>query len=122
LGRQGGRAGPKRIRRSLAEYFAGERIPHPEEREASLIYDALLALRGWGERDFRYVSPRFMSTIRHALFAESGVKMLQETEQIAHIPVARGMDPKAQADLLRAKLPAQADAQRLRALLFPEGD
>jgi hypothetical protein len=32
------------------------------------------------------------------------------------------MDPKAQADLLRAKLPAQADAQRLRALLFPEGD
>jgi hypothetical protein len=118
----GGRAGPKRTRRSLAEYFAGERIPHPDEPEASLIYDALLALRGWGERDFRLAGPGFLATLRHALFAEAGVKMLHETEQIAYMPVPTGMDVKTQADVLRAKLPAETDAKRLRALLFPGDD
>jgi hypothetical protein len=63
-----------------------------------------------------------MATIRHALFAEAGVRLLQETEQVAFMPVADGLPMKQQADVLRAKLPAPGDATRLSAVLFPEDD
>jgi hypothetical protein len=82
----------------------------------------VLALRGWGERDFRYASPQSMATIRHALFAEAGVKILAETEQIVQMPVSHDMPASAQAEILRAKVPAEVDARRLRALLFPGDD
>jgi hypothetical protein len=36
----------------------------------------VLATRGWGRDEFRYASPAFLATVRHALFAESGVRIL----------------------------------------------
>lgn len=63
-----------------------------------------------------------MATVRHALFAEAGVKMLQVPEQLASTPVSSDMGMREQADALRAKLAGQQEVARLRPILYPEDD
>lgn len=118
----GQRAGPKRIRRSLAGWYAGERIPSPEDREERLTYDAILATRGWGHDEFRLASPRFLSAVRAALFAEAGVRILAESEQAANVAVPSDLPLATRGELIKHRLAAQEDVRRLRPMLFPEGD
>ena len=118
----GQRAGPKRIRRSLAGWFAGERIPSPEDPAEALTYDAILATRGWGRDEFALASPRFLTAVRTALFAEASVKLLEEAKDAASTAVPDDAPLTYRAELLKYRLAGQEELARIRPVLFPEDD
>jgi hypothetical protein len=87
-----------------------------------LTYDALLSLRGWGVDEFRLATPRFLALARWALFAEAGVKILNEAKEAAAISVPREAPPEARAAAVRLRLDGQAVVDSIRPVLFPEDD
>lgn len=107
---------PKRIRRSLAGFFTGERIPYPSYDEA-LTYDALLSLRGWGRDEFATASPDFIAAARFAVFAERVAPILAAAQELAAMP-ASGMTPAQ----IKAKVAASAAIPNLHSALFPEDE
>ena len=112
------RAPPKRIRRSLAGYYRGERFPDPESEEGQLLYDIILSRNGWGHDDFRLATPLMIAAARHAVFAEGVAKLLDGAEQVANIE----LDKHTPHDLRMAKFKASKAIPDLRAALYPEDE
>lgn len=76
-----------------------------------MTYDTLLALRGWGESDFRLVRPDFLEAVRFALFAE---RMGPE------LSAARGMlGQPSTVENLQTKLDSERLVKTLEPLLVP---
>jgi hypothetical protein len=117
-----GRATPKRIRRSLSAFYAGERFPDPDSEEGRLIYDVVLSTRGWGRDEFREATPDFAAAARFAVFAERAIPFLQDQQQIQNTPFEDGMSPDARGDLTMGKLNAAKNIASFRAWLYPEDD
>lgn len=86
-----------------------------------MTYDVLLALRGWGEREFRLASPDFLSAVRHALFAERMAPELAAARAVQDTPFI-GLSFAAYADLARKKTQAIDQIKILEPLLVPDGD
>jgi hypothetical protein len=116
-----GSSTPKRIRRSLSEWFEGGRIPHPDDPEEVLTYDALLSLRGWGEAEFRHARPEFVSAARFALFAERIVPLMQTEQRIQATSMAN-LEPAVKGDLARAKMNAAQNIAMYRSALLLDDD
>lgn len=114
--------GPKRIRRSLAGFYAGERFPNPDSDDGRFVYDVILSTRGWDREMFRQASPEFTFAARFALFAERAAPALAELEAIQNQPVTADMSPEYRGALARNKIQAAKDIPAFRALLYPEDD
>lgn len=56
--------------------------------------------------------------VRHALFAQRGAERLREEDEVMGMS-GDGLSLNDQAKLVRAKLDAQANADAIRASLFP---
>lgn len=112
---------PKRIRRSLSDWFTGDRISHPEVPDDALTFDALLALRGWGAAEFREATPAFLAAARWALYAERYAPVLADHERTLALPMT-DLSPQGKLDLARAKQQAGRVVDALRAVLYPEDD
>lgn len=110
---------PKRVRRSLSEWFEGERVPHPDDPEEHLTYDVLLSLRGWDAEMFRVATPQFTAGARFALYAERLMPVLEEMKGIQNTPMPKGA---GFADAARARLAVQKAIPEIRAVLFPGDD
>lgn len=76
---------------------------------------------GWGEADFRLVSPTFLDAIRHALFAERCKAMLDDLAEVRGMS-DEGMSLQNRAKLGGMKVQAQKETDQIRALLFPADD
>lgn len=113
------RLAPKRIRRSLAGFFAGERFPHPDSEDGRLVYDVLLALRGWGHDDFRLATPAFLSAARFAVFAERAGAVLSKAQAIQSQDMS-GLGNEEKGALALRKMDAAEDIATFTPLLFPE--
>lgn len=77
-----------------------------------MTYDTLLALRGWGESDFRLVRPDFLQAVRFALFAE---RMAPE------LAAAKSSLAQPGIENLQAKLDSERLVKTLEPLLAPDG-
>lgn len=112
---------PKRIRRSLSEWFEGERIPNPDDPEEALTYDALLSLRGWGAIELDTARPDFLAAARHALYAERLMPILERARELQDM----NMDAVSRDDKLRvgkAKMQARRLIPALREALYLDHD
>lgn len=85
-----------------------------------MTYDALLALRGWGEAEFRTVAPDFAAATRFALFAERLAPLLSEAQVIMAEPLPS--DPVGKLEAAKRKMTVEQEIPRLRAALYPEDD
>lgn len=110
---------PKRIKRSLSQWFTGERIVQPTDPDGDLIYDALLSMRGWGEAEFRTAEPELRDAARWTLYAERLVPILHGHEAIQGTPLPA--DAAAKAAAVPARLTANRQIELIRAELFPDG-
>jgi len=112
--------GPKRIRRSLAEFYAGERFPPPESSEGALIYDAALSLRGWGPAAFDTAMPDFLEAARWSVLLERLMPIYQSAQARLSEPLP--FDPVAKGEVLKARLAAREFTAAWTPILFPEDD
>lgn len=113
---------PKRIRRSLADYFTGERLVDPEAPDGALTYDLLLSIRGWGRAEFEAASPDFLAGARFALFLEKAIPLLREWEAVRDIPVTGDMSGDRRIALFKAKRAVEPLIPALTSLIYPEDD
>lgn len=83
------------------------------------MYDALLAMRGWGKADFASVSPAFLAVVRHGLLAERSAPVLaSDARTLATKP--EDIDPKQRPALNRERREAHDRTQALRKMLLLE--
>lgn len=115
-------ATPKRVRRSISEFLAGERLPDPDDPDAELTYDALLALRGWGSEDFARATPSFLSAVRWALYAEKATVMYRNAQENAALTMPSGISGEQQRKLITLRLDAAAFVKSFGPVLFPEDE
>jgi hypothetical protein len=112
--------GPKRIRRSLGEWFTGERIPEPPAAESgsaeALTYDALLTLRGWGRDEFATATAEMVTAARAALFAERLAPLLAETVETLAVDPSN-VEPQHRPQVNRARREAAKQRDAIRAAL-----
>lgn len=80
----------------------------------------LVVEAGWGRDEFRLVSPDFKAAIKHALYAQRLVPILDEERDVVNINEA-DLTAKGKAQLGSAKLKAQKNIAKMRALLDLEG-
>lgn len=113
-------ASPKSTRRSLSEFYAGERFPAPESSEGALIYDAALSLRGWGPAAFREATPDFLDAARWSVLLERLMPIYQSAQ--ARLTEPLPSDPNAKGDAMRVKLAAREFTAQWAPLLFPDDD
>ena len=85
-----------------------------------LIYDAGRWLRGWRSEEYEHAAPDFLEAVRWALFAERGVPMLNEAEEMALTPVDTRLAADSVAAILSARKAGENAAKHLRPILFPE--
>ncbi len=111
---------PKRIRRSLAEFYAGERFPAPDTDEGQLIYDVALSLRGWGPAAFATVTPDFLAAARWSIFLEGVMPIWRNAQATLMEEMPR--DPVAKGLVANRKIAAQEFIEDWRPVLFPEPD
>lgn len=113
---------PKRLRRSLAQFQAGERFPDPDSEEGRLIYDAILASRGQGPDFFRQAAPDFIALVRFAVFAEKAGAALAEMETVQARTVDKNLAPKDRLALIQAKSAVAEAIPVFQDLLYPEDE
>ena len=113
---------PKRLRRSLAQFQAGERFPDPDTEDGRLIYDAILASRGQSPDFFRQAAPDFISLVRFAVFAEKAGAALADMETVTARTVDKGIPPKDRLALIQAKSAVAEVIPVFRDLLYPEDE
>jgi hypothetical protein len=86
-----------------------------------LIYDVVLASRGWGVDEFRLATPEFLSASRWAVMAERAVPVFQEAQATAEMEIPRG-DASLASRVARARVGAVAMVKEWQPWLFPEDD
>jgi hypothetical protein len=86
-----------------------------------LIYDVVLASRGWGVEEFRLATPEFLSASRWAVMAERAVAVFQEAQTTAAMEIPRG-DAAYATRVARAKVASVAMVKDWQPWLFPEDD
>lgn len=82
----------------------------------------MLALRGWGEREFRLVTGEFLAAVRFGLFAETIAPELAQAEAAMKTPLTRDLSATERAQVTRLRLAAEQQRSAIRAALFPEDD
>ena len=112
-------ATPKRIRRSLGEWFTGERQASPSDPDEHLTYEALLALRGWRPSDFEAAEPEFLEAVRFALFAEATAPDYLSLRKVQDTDMRNVSDKGA---LGMAKMQAATLIPRFRSVLFLDAE
>lgn len=80
-----------------------------------MTYDALLALRGWGEAEFRLARPEFLEAVKFAMFAERLAPSIVAAKQVMAAP----MPNVPLADVMRVKLDAEQRLKELVPLVVP---
>lgn len=85
-----------------------------------MTYDALLSLRGWGEREFRLARPDFLDAARFAIFAERLGPMLAEGEAVMAASLPTEPHAKLEAAVRKEKVAELIPV--LRRALHLEGD
>lgn len=81
------------------------------------MYDALLAIRGWGVAEFREFSPALQQAARVALYAERVAPMLGGHRAVLAAPMA-GRSMRGKGDLFAAKTNSTRAVAILEALLY----
>jgi hypothetical protein len=85
----------------------------------------VLATRGWGRDEFRYASPAFLATVRRALYAESGARILDVvTDGLEKANERLGQAPRgsaARGDLMRVRVAALDSMNTVRKALDLDG-
>jgi len=85
------------------------------------VYDALLAMRGWGKADFASVSPGFLAVVRHGLLAERIHPELDGAREVLATK-PENVEPSQRPTLNRLRREAHERTASLRAMLLLEDD
>lgn len=71
---------------------------------------------GWGREEFRLVSPDFKAALKHALYAQRVVPILNEHQDVVNMSDA-DLSTKGKAQLGSAKLAARKQIATIRSYL-----